>query len=418
MGVSNHAGALQPGDGGIPLARTVALILAGGRVDELGVLTLHRPKSAVFFGGMYRVIDFPLSNLMNSGIERVGILSQYRSTSLLRHVGIGSSWDFVGRNRCATLLPPQKRIAGSDWYKGTTDAVFQNLDFLEEYDHDYTLVLSGDHVYRMDYGAMIDFHERMGADVTAAFVEVPREGAGRFGIGVIEGGDDDEGGRLTGYEEKPEKPRSTWASMTIYLFRKELLVEAVSRQAEHGSSWEFGRDILPSLVGRCAVYGWKHRGYWAYCRSVEEFWRANIDFLGQSDIGFEEWNIRTNLDDKNLRDLPPAYLSEESRVVRSRVTYGCRIEGNVRGCILFPGVRVGKGAVVTDSILFPYVRVGEGAVVEKVIADEMALIGAGARVGGAEAAPHRERFDGDITLIEKETSIPAKSIYPSGAVLS
>jgi len=394
------------------LKRTLALILAGGRVDELSVLTLHRPKSAVFFGGMYRVIDFPLSNLMNSGIERVGILSQYRSTSLINHVGVGSSWDFVGRNRGITLLPPQKRTAGSDWYRGTTDSVYQNLEFLEEHEHDLTLVLSGDHVYRMDYQDMIDYHEEKGADLTVAFVQVPGEGRSRFGLGEIDGEDGDRGGRLVDYVEKPDRPIYSWASMTIYLFRREVLIEAVTRQAEHKTSWEFGRDILPALLHEYKVYGYKHSGYWAYSRSIDEYWQANMDFLASSgELGFEEWQIRTNLDDKSLRDRPPAMLAAGSAVRNSRVTYGCHVEGEVSGSILFPGVYVGRGAVVRDSILFPDVRVEGGAVVDHLIADEKAIIGVDSRIGeGDDYTPNRafpDLMKSGITLIGKETVIPS-----------
>lgn len=393
------------------MPRTLALILAGGRVDELSVLTLHRPKSAVFFGGMYRVIDFPMSNLMNSGIERVGILSQYRSTSLISHIGVGASWDLVGRNRGVSLLPPQQGTAGSDWYKGTTDAVYQNIEFLDEHPHKLTLIISGDHVYQMDYHDMIEYHEEKGADVTAAFVRVPREGASRFGLGEIDDEDGERGGRLVDYVEKPDRPLYSWASMTIYLFRRELLVEAVTRQANHDSSWEFGRDILPSLLSDYKVYGFKHKGYWAYSRSIDEYWRANMDFLGHPNaIGFDEWQVRTNLDDKNLRDRPPAYVAPGSTIRNSRLTYGCHVEGDVSGSILFPGVRVERGAVVRDSILFPDSRIARGAVVNQLIADERSVVGAGARIGEEnDLTPNRafpDLLSSGITLVGKETVLP------------
>ncbi len=395
------------------MPRTLALILAGGRVDELSVLTLHRPKSAVFFGGMYRVIDFPLSNLMNSGIERVGILSQYRSASLINHIGVGASWDLVGRNRGVSLLPPQQGVAGSDWYKGTSDAVYQNIEFLQEYPHTHTLILSGDHVYQMDYHDMIQYHEEKNADVTAAFVRVPREGASRFGLGEVDDEDGERGGRLVDYVEKPDHPLYSWASMTIYPFRRELLVEAVSRQANHDSSWEFGRDILPSLLANHKVYAYKHKGYWAYSRTIEEYWQANMDFLDSTDSrGFDAWQVRTNLDDKNLRDRPPAYVAAESSIHNSRLTYGCRVEGEVTGSILFPGVSVEKGAVVRDSILFPDVRICRGARVNRLIADEKSVIGPNAVIGaGDDNTPNRafpDLLSTGITLVGKETILPER----------
>lgn len=393
------------------MPRTLALILAGGRVDELSVLTLHRPKAAVFFGGMYRVIDFPLSNLMNSGVERVGILSQYRSTSLINHVGVGASWDLVGRDRGVTLLPPQQGTAGSDWYKGTTDAVYQNIEFLDEHPHDLTLIVSGDHVYQMDYHAMIEYHLEKGADITAAFVRVPREGASRFGLGEIDGEDGERGGRLVDYVEKPDRPLYSWASMTVYLFRRELLVQAVTRQASHDSSWEFGRDILPSLLADHKVYAFKHTGYWAYSRTIEEYWRANMDFIDPAGaLGFDEWQVRTNLDDKRLRDRPPAYVAAGSTVRASRLTYGCRVEGDVSESVLFPGVRVEKGAVVRKSILFPDAVVRRGATVSHLIADEKSVVGAGARIGGGDDnTPNRafpDLLNSGLTLVGKETVIP------------
>ncbi len=425
------------------MSRTLALVLAGGRVDELSVLTLHRPKAAVFFGGLYRVIDFPLSNLMNSGIERVGILCQYRSSSLIDHVGIGASWDFVGRDRGVTLLPPQKATDDSDWYKGTTDAVYQNLEFLQEHPHDNLMILSGDHVYCMDYGPMIRYHEEKNADLTVGLVEVPREGAHRFGLAQIDDEDGHIGGRIIDYVEKPERPIYNWASMTVYLFRPEVLIDLIKDQAARGSSWEFGRDLLPRMVESHRVYGYRHRGYWAYSRTIDEYWRSNMDFLDNgAALGFNDWQIRTNLDDKNLRDRPPAYIGEGASVKGSRITFGCRIEGSVERSILFPGVTVEKGASVRDSILFPDVSVGANSQLNMVIADEKVRVGPAARIGYSnDLTPNRafpDLLSTGITLIGKESHLPDKieigrncivppflepdhfseSSYPSGVLLT
>ena len=261
------------------MTRTLAMILAGGRVDELGILTYFRPKSTVPFGSLYRFIDFPLSNLMCSGIQRVGILSQYRSSSLLEHIGTGASWDMIGRHRGITILPPFKALHASDWYKGTADAVYQNLDFIASFLPEYVLILSGDHVYNMDYTELIHFHQDMEADVTAAFVNVPVSGSSRFGLGKI-AHDDPRGGRLIDYAEKPEKPISTWASMTVYLFKYRVLLEVLEENASRDSH-EFGRDIIPSLLSSYRIFGYKFHGYWAYCRTIEEYWNANMDLLGR-----------------------------------------------------------------------------------------------------------------------------------------
>ncbi len=244
------------------MKKTLAMILAGGRVDELSVLTLYRPKSALPFGGMYRVIDFPLSNLMHSGIERIGILSQYRSDSLITHIGSGRSWDMVGSQRGVHLLPPMKGTVSSDWYRGTADAVYQNKEFVYRHNPDYVLILSGDHVYKMDYAEMIAFHEEVKADVTVAFVNAEGDGLDRFGQGVIEDGHS-KGGRLLRYVEKPSQPLSSWASMTIYLFSLSALQYVLDEMMKPPATEHFGRDILPVLLEKKRVFGYKFHGAWA-----------------------------------------------------------------------------------------------------------------------------------------------------------
>ncbi len=366
------------------MARTLAMILAGGRVDELGILTYLRPKSTVPFGSLYRFIDFPLSNLMCSGIQRVGILSQYRSSSLVEHIGTGASWDMVGRHRGITILPPFKALQASDWYKGTADAVYQNLDFISYYLPDYVLILSGDHVYNMDYNELIHFHEDMEADVTAAFVNVPIHGCSRFGLGQI-AHDDPRGGRLIEYAEKPKKPISTWASMTIYLFNYKVLLEVLEENASKDSH-EFGKDIIPALVSSYRIYGYKFKGYWAYCRTVDEYWKANMDLLGNHPrIDLNKWCLRTNLDHEAIRDRGPAIFGTnpqtQGTISDSRLYHGVRIEGHVERSVLFPGVQVGEGAVVKDSILFFDTQVGPGAEVYRTITDIGVSIGKEAHIG-------------------------------------
>ncbi|WP_309474788.1 glucose-1-phosphate adenylyltransferase family protein [Dissulfurirhabdus thermomarina] len=374
----------------------LAMVLAGGRVDELGVLTHRRPKSTVPFGGLYRVIDFPLSNIMHSGIERVGVLGQYRSASLISHIGDGASWDLAGRRRGIALLPPFQGLHAWDWYRGTANAVHQNLDFIAAHDPDLVLVLSGDHVYRMDYGELVAFHREAGADMTAAFVEVPPGEASRFGLGRI-GGSDPRGGPLEAYREKPARPISNWASMTIYLFRREVL-EAVLDENAKASSHEFGRDILPGMIGRYRVFGYRHAGYWGYLRTLEEYWRANMALLGPEPAPpLEDWEVRTNLQHERIAERGPAFLGPGAEVASAVLHNGVRVEGRVEGSVLFPGVHVEKGAIVRDSILFFDVRVGEGARLERVIADKAAVFGPGSVAG---------RTGGALTVVGARARIP------------
>ncbi|HEC99639.1 MAG TPA: glucose-1-phosphate adenylyltransferase [Proteobacteria bacterium] len=385
------------------MQKILAMILAGGRVDELNVLTFYRPKSAVPFGGLYRVIDCPLSNLRYSNIENVGILSQYRSYSLINHIGQGGSWDMVGRHRGVTMLPPFQGHKASDWYKGTADAVFQNLDFIDYHKPDLVMVLSGDHIYRMNYQPMIAYHLKKKADLTAAFVAVETREAPRFGLAQI-ADEDRAGGRILLYQEKPAEPASTWASMTIYLFRPEALREALQENVK-SDSHEFGRDIIPAMLGRYKVYGYKHTGYWGYSRKIEEYWQANMDTLGRRPkIVLREWMLRTNLEHQAICDRQPAVIGKTARINNSSFYHGCRIEGQVENSVLFPGVRIAKGAIVKDSVLFFDAAVEEGAFLEKVISDVDVVIGAHTVIGkkNGAAAPQ-----GGITVIGRSTRIPA-----------
>ncbi|MFO8239821.1 MAG: sugar phosphate nucleotidyltransferase [Dissulfuribacterales bacterium] len=386
------------------MPKILAMVLAGGRVDELGVLTFLRPKSTVPFGGLYRFIDFPLSNLMQSGIERVGILSQYRSSSLIEHIGTGASWDMTGRHRGITILPPFQGLHASDWYKGTADAVYQNLDFIHAHKPDLILILSGDHVYHMNYHRLIQFHLDMGADVTASFVEVSPSGSSRFGLARISD-DDARGGRLLEYLEKPAHPLSNWASMTIYVFKTEVLEQALKENAGINSH-EFGRDILPAIMDKYEVYGYKFYGYWGYSRTLEEYWTANMDLLGERPgIKLDDWQVRTNLDHEAVRDRGPALIDTRGSIDNSRVYNGVRVRGRVDRSILFPGTYVGVGAVVKDSILFFDTQVGPGAKVENTITDLGVSIGKDSIIGN-----HNEA----LTVIGLRTQIPQGIIIGPG----
>jgi glucose-1-phosphate adenylyltransferase len=403
----------------------LAMVLAGGRVDELSVLTVSRPKSAVPFGGMYRVIDFPLSNLMHSGIEKVGILSQYRSISLLNHIGIGSWWDFVGRHRGAMMLPPSTGHSARDWYKGTADSVYQNLDWIEEQNPDTVLILSGDHIYKMNYQKMVNYHREKEADLTVAFFKIDRQQSSRFGAADIDDEDGEIGGRILSYEEKSAEAEYPWASLTIFLFRPAVLSRVLKENAEHNSH-EFGRDIIPRMLkNNLKVYGYKFYDYWGYARTIDEYWQTNMDLLGDKPkIDLASWQVRTNLDHDRLRDRPPAKIEGTGMIENSLIHNGCSVGGDVRNSILFPGVRVEKGAVVKNSILLFDTLVESGAVVDTIITDVEVKVGSESVIGeGEDCTPNREFPDllsSGITLIGRGIEVPRKAqigrnciIYPS-----
>ena len=367
--------------------KTLAMILAGGRVDDLGVLTFHRPKSAMPFGGFARVIDFSLSNLMNSGLERVAILSQYRSYSLINHIGIGSAWDMIGRDRGISVLPPYLGHGHSQWYRGTADAVYQNLDFIHFLKPEQLLVLSGDHIYNMDYREMIDYHREKDADLTMACIRVSNDEAHRFGVADIDEEDGERGGRVLRYSEKPKEPEYSWASMTVFCFKPEVLYDVLERNVREDESYEFGRDIIPRMMREdMRVYGYKFKGYWGYTGNVEEFWQANMDLLGSDPpIKFSEWNIRTNMEHRNIRDGQPLKVGKGAVISDSLVYNGCIVEGEVERSILFPGTHVKKGARVKDSVLFFNNKVGQGALLNRVVIDVNNTFERGVRIGETDA---------------------------------
>jgi glucose-1-phosphate adenylyltransferase len=391
---------------------TLAMILAGGRVDELDVLTCYRPKSAMPFGGFCRVIDFALSNLMNSGIERIAVLSQYRSFSLINHVGTGAAWDMIGRYRGISILPPFKDVDSADWYLGSADAVYKNLDFVRYHQPEEVLILSGDHIYNMDYQKLIAYHHEKKADLTLGCIQVPLEKAHRFGVAALDEEDGERGGRMLAYWEKPEKPQSRWASLTVLCFKPEVLYRALAEN--HGQdSFEFGRDIIPMLMAQnCRVYGYKYQGYWGYTRTVEEYWQSNMDLLGENPkIDLEKWGVRTNLAHRGICDLQPTLIGEGATVKNSMIYNGCVVEGEVRNSILFPGVQVAKGAVIENSVLFFNNRVGENCFLNKVVADVNSVFGAevvaGPGVGQA----------GAVTVIGWDNQIPEHTNIGEGATI-
>jgi glucose-1-phosphate adenylyltransferase len=397
--------------------KTLAMILAGGRVDELNVLTCYRPKSAVPFGGFARIIDFSLSNLMQAGLERVAILSQYRSYSLINHIGIGAAWDMIGKYRGVSILPPSTGYGNTSWYKGSADAVFQNMDFIQYHDPQEVLILSGDHVYHMDYQEVIDYHRQKDADLTIACLQVPMEKAHRFGVAEIDNEDGALGGRVLQYKEKPDRPKFNWASLTVFCFKPKVLFEMLTVNAREDESFEFGRNIIPRMMyEQRRVYGFKFKGYWGYSRTIEEYWQTNMDLLGSSPkIDMEKWGLRTNLDHRGIRDCQPLKVGSDAVIQDSLVYNGCIVDGTVERSILFPGAHVKKGAVVRDSVLFFDNVVGRDARLEKVISDVNVTIGNEVSIGAAGPATNKE-----VTVLGWNNFIPDKTmigsdctIYPS-----
>ncbi len=382
---------------------TLAVILAGGVGSRLNVLVRHRAKPAVPFGGIYRIIDFALSNVMNSGLNQVAVLTQYKPLSLMGHIGTGVAWDFTGRTRGVKILPPRTGEKDSDWYKGTADAIRQNLDFIEARPSKQVLILSGDHVYYMDYKDMVKHHKVSGAKVTVAMMTVPWEQTDQFGIGIL-----DEKGRIVDWEEKPEKARSNLASMGIYVFDTEYLVKSLRATNEV----DFGHHILPKAMEDGQLFAYTFHGYWRDVGTVPAYWEANMDLLRpESGLEPETCSICTNVENEGLLfDRPPARILPGAEVKNSAITKGCVIRGIVKGSVLSPGVVVELGAKVIDAVLMHNTWVGSGAFLNKVVADKDVTIGPDSNIGlGNIDVANRlypEHLSTGITLIGKWASVP------------
>lgn len=393
--------------------KTLAMILAGGRVDELNVLTCYRPKSAVPFGGFARIIDFALSNLMHSNLDRVAILSQYRSFSLINHIGIGAAWDMLGQYRGVSILPPSTGSGRSSWYRGSADAVYQNSDFINYHNPQEVLIISGDHVYSLDYQEVIDYHREKDADLTIACLKVPMDKAHRFGVAMIDDEDGERGGRVLQYKEKPARPKFNWASLTVFCFKPEALLEVLTTNAREDESFEFGRDIIPRMMfEQRKVYGYKFKGYWGYTRTIDEYWQTNMDLLGTNPrINLEEWEIRTNLEHRNIRGCQPLKIGNNAVINDSLIYNGCIVEGQVEHSILFPGVHVKKGAMVKDSVLFFDNVIGREVRLNKVISDVNVTMRRGVRIG-------EEHGDGgEVTVVGWNNFISENTIIGSDCTL-
>ncbi len=388
----------------------VAMLLAGGQGSRLGVLTKNVAKPAVPYGGKYRIIDFPLSNCINSGIETVGVLTQYQPLELNDYIGSGKTWDLDRQNGGVHILPPYQKSTGSDWYKGTANAIYQNMPFIEKYNPKYVLVLSGDHIYKMDYSKMLKQHKESGAAGTIAVLNVSLEEASRFGI--MNANPD---GTIYEFEEKPKNPKSTLASMGIYIFDWQKLKKFLCEdEKKEGSSNDFGKDIIPAMLNsgeKMCVY--RFDDYWKDVGTVESLWDANLDLLNP--------NIDLNLSDPNwkiyskTRSLPPQYISGTARVENSLISDGCNICGNVDFSILFNSVEIEEGASVMYSLVMPGAKIKSGATVKYAIVAENAVVEEGAVVGESpESAKDLDKWGialvGDGIKIGKNATVSAKAM--------
>ena len=359
----------------------IAMLLAGGQGSRLGVLTANLAKPAVSFGGKYRIIDFPLSNCINSGIDTVGVLTQYQPLRLNTHIGIGIPWDLDRNNGGVTILPPYEKSENSQWYTGTANAIYQNLKYMESYNPDYVLILSGDHIYKMDYGVMLDFHKENNADVTIATMPVSMEEASRFGIVIA---DDD--GKINDFEEKPEKPRSNLASMGIYIFSWPVLRDALISLKDQ-QSCDFGKHIIPyCFKNNRQMYAYEFNGYWKDVGTLGSYWEANmelIDLIPEFNLYEEYWKIYTKND-----VIVPQYIADEGHVERSIMGEGTECFGHVQNCVIGANVQIGRGAVIRDSIIMRDTVIGDNVTIDKSIIAENCKIGSNVELGFGDEKPN------------------------------
>ena len=359
-----------------PKQEVVAMLLAGGQGSRLGVLTQKLAKPAVPFGGKYRIIDFPLSNCVNSGIDAVGVLTQYQPLVLNEYIGSGQPWDLDGNNSGVSVLSPYQQVKGADWYSGTANAIYQNINYIDRYNPDYVVILSGDHIYKMDYSKMIAEHKANNADCTIAVIDVPLAEASRFGIMNT-----NPDGSIYEFEEKPEKPKSTNASMGIYVFSYDKLRKYLIEDEEtEGSSHDFGKDILPKMLDDgLRMFAYQFQGYWKDVGTIDSLWESNMDLLDPNvplDLTDESWKIYSR-----NPVVPPQYIADTAAVQNSLIADGCSISGSVDFSVLFSNVVVKPGAVVQDSIIMPGSVIEEGAVVQYAIVSENTVIGKNAVIG-------------------------------------
>lgn len=381
----------------------IAMLLAGGQGSRLGVLTSKIAKPAVAFGGKYKIIDFPLSNCINSGVDTVGVLTQYQPLKLNTHIGIGIPWDLDRNNGGVSILSPYEKSTSSEWYTGTANAIYQNLEFIDTYNPEYVLILGGDHIYKMDYEVMLDFHKRNAADITIATIPVPMEEAHRFGVVIT-----DENKKILEFEEKPENPRSNLASMGIYIFKWDLLREALIKLKDQHSC-DFGKHVIPychSLKKR--IFAFEYNGYWKDVGTLSSYWESNmelIDLVPEFNLYEEFWKIYTKCD-----IIPPQYIAETAHIERAIIGEGSEIYGEVFNSVIGSGVYIGKGAVIRDSIIMNRAKIMDNAKIYKGIIAENAFVGENTEIGVGDELPnklHPDIYSGGLATIAENSVIPA-----------
>ena len=403
------------------------MLLAGGQGSRLGVLTSKVAKPAVSFGGKYRIVDFPLSNCINSGVDTVGVLTQYQPLRLNAHIGIGIPWDLDRNVGGVSVLPPYEKSSSSEWYSGTANAIYQNLEYMQSYNPEYVLILSGDHIYKMDYEVMLDYHKASHADVTIAAMPVPMEEASRFGVVIT-----DENGKIQEFEEKPEHPRSNLASMGIYIFSWKVLKEALIANAEVPGC-DFGKHVIPYCHEKGQrLFAYEYNGYWKDVGTLGSYWEANmelIDIIPEFNLYEEFWKIYTRSE-----IIPPQYIAEDAVVTRSIISEGTDVYGEVHNSVIGSGVTIGKGSVIRDSIIMKNTVIGENCVIDRAIIAENSVVGDGAVLGVGEDIPNKNKPSvycfglvtiGDSTVIPpnvkigKNTAIEGETTpedYPGGVL--
>ena len=393
----------------------VAMILAGGQGSRLGALTKNVAKPAVPFGGKYRIIDFPLSNCVHSGINTVGVLTQYQPLELNRYIGNGNPWDLDRSHGGVYVLPPYQSAKAGEWYKGTANAIYQNLSFLESFKPENVLILSGDHIYKMHYGEMLKAHKESGAAVTIAVMPVPWEEASRFGIMNV-----DEEGTITDFEEKPAEPKSNLASMGIYIFTYEVLKKYLEAdERDPSSANDFGKNIIPTMLENGEkMVSFRFEGYWKDVGTIHSLWEANMDLVDQPpkfDLNDRSWSIYSR-----KMALAPHYVGQNAKITNSTVTEGCFIDGEIKHSVIFGGVELGEGSVVSDSVIMPGAKIGKNVVIEKAVIGADAVIGDGAKVGVNSSDDNKyasKLCTNDLVLIESGAEVGVEEDICKGSMV-
>lgn len=393
----------------------VAMILAGGQGSRLGALTKNVAKPAVPFGGKYRIIDFPLSNCVHSGINTVGVLTQYQPLELNRYIGNGNPWDLDRSHGGVYVLPPYQSAKAGEWYKGTANAIYQNLSFLESFKPENVLILSGDHIYKMHYGEMLKAHKESGAAVTIAVMPVPWEEASRFGIMNV-----DKEGTITDFEEKPAEPKSNLASMGIYIFTYEVLKKYLEAdERDPSSANDFGKNIIPTMLENGEkMVSFRFEGYWKDVGTIHSLWEANMDLVDQPpkfDLNDRSWSIYS----RNMA-LAPHYVGQNAKITNSTVTEGCFIDGEIKHSVIFGGVELGEGSVVSDSVIMPGAKIGKNVVIEKAVIGADAVIGDGAKVGVNSSDDNKyasKLCTNDLVLIESGAEVGVEEDICKGSMV-